>query len=90
MVTPLHRENESCLRGEGHKEMDVAPLSKYADIIKEVARYYSLPVCDLYEMSGIQPNIPIIKEKYMPDGVHPNDNGHKLVAERLGQFLKCL
>ena len=39
-------------------------------------------------MSGIQPNIPIIKEMYMTDGVHLNDNGHKLVAERLGQFLK--
>lgn len=90
IATPLHREDEMNPRGEGRKKSDAAPLSVYVDIIKEVARYYSLPVCDLYANSGLQPNIPIIKEMYIPDGLHPNDKGNAIIAERLGEFLKSL
>lgn len=88
VATPLHRVNEMNLRGEGTKENDVAVLSAYVDIIKEVARYFSLPVCDLYSISGLQPNVPLVKEKYIPDGLHPNDAGNAIIAERLGEFLK--
>jgi lysophospholipase L1-like esterase len=77
-------------RGEGDKPEDVAPLSVYVDIIKEVARYYSLPVCDLYANSGLQPNVSVIKEKYIPDGLHPNDKGNEIIAEKLGEFLKSI
>ncbi len=87
VATPLHRENEYCLRGCGIKTKDYAPLITYVDVIKEVARYYSLPVCDLYANSGLQPAIPVIKEKYIPDGLHPNDDGHKVLAEKIGKFM---
>lgn len=90
VMTPLHRLGETNPRGEGDKPVDVAPLSTYVDIIKEVARHYSLPVCDLYANSGLQPNIPLMKEWYFPDGLHPNDKGHERIAERLGEFLKSL
>lgn len=90
VVTPLHRVGEMNVRGEGGKQTDVAPLSVYVDIIKEVARYYSLPVCDLYANSGMQPNLSVIKEKYVPDGLHPNDKGNEVIADRLGEFLKNL
>lgn len=90
IVTPLHRVDEMNPRGEGNKLEDVAPLSVYVDIIKEVARYYSLPVCDLYANSGLQPNVSVIKEKYIPDGLHPNDKGNEIIAERLGEFLKSI
>lgn len=90
IATPLHRVNEMDPRGEGQKESDGVPLYVYVDSIKEVARYYSLPVCDLYANSGLQPNIPVIKEKYLPDGLHPNDKGNEIIADRLGEFLKSL
>lgn len=51
------------------------PLSGYVDIIKEVAGHYGLPVCDLFNESGMQPEVGIIREKYMPDGLHPSDAG---------------
>lgn len=41
----------------------------------------SLPIIDLWKISGIQPEIEIIKEKYCPDGLHPNDDGHRRMAE---------
>ncbi len=84
VMTPLHRAGEMNAR-EGFE-----PLKTYVDVIKEVAEYYSLPVLDLFATSGIQPSVPIIKEKYCPDGLHPNDAGHALIAERLAGFIKSL
>ena len=90
IMTPLHRCNEDNVRGDGFKVEEVAPLSTYVKIIKEVAEYYSLPLLDMWSVSGIQPKIPVIKEKYCPDGLHPNDAGHALMAKRLEGFLKTL
>ncbi|MBQ8409332.1 MAG: SGNH/GDSL hydrolase family protein [Clostridia bacterium] len=90
IMTPLHRCNEDNLRGDGFKAEEVAPLSTYVKIIKEVAEYYSLPVLDMWSVSGIQPRVPVIKQKYCPDGLHPNDAGHALMAKRLEGFLRSL
>lgn len=91
VLTPLHRVGEQDERGENsRKSVPMANLKVYSDIIKEVAEYYSIPVLDLYATSGIQPNIPIIKEKYTADGLHPNDDGHKRIAERIAEFIKIL
>lgn len=90
VMTPLHRTNEDNLRGDGFKAYDYAPLSTYVNIIKEVAAYYSLPLLDLWSLSGIQPKVEINRVKYCPDGLHPNDAGHRLIANRLAGFLKTL
>ncbi len=66
------------------------PLSAFVQAVRDVAAYYSFPVLDLWAVSGIQPNIPIIKEKFMPDGLHPNDAGHRLIAECLANFINAL
>lgn len=89
-MTPLHRVDENNMRGDCEKAYNVATLETYVDIIKEVAKYYALPVLDLYAISGIQPNVEFIKEKYAPDGLHPNDDGHVKIAKRLAAFLKAL
>ena len=83
-ITPLHRVTE------GDKRTDKRYLERYVDIITEVASYYGLPVLDLFRTSGIQPKVDIIREKYMPDGLHPNDAGAARVAQRIYGFLKSL
>lgn len=90
IMTPLHRTNEDNPRGDGHKTKNLATLSEYVAIIKEVAAYYSLPLLDLWSVSGIQPKVDINREKYCPDGLHPNDNGQRLIASRLKGFLETL
>lgn len=92
VMTPLHRIEEDDPRGDGFKKdgEGMAPLSVYVDIIKEVACFYSLPVLDLWSVSGIQPKVQVLREKYCPDGLHPNDAGHKIIASRLAGFLKSL
>ena len=87
-MTPCHRLREDMTNGDtNNKAYNYGNLKAYVDIIREVTEYYSLPVVDLYASSGIQPNVDIIREKYMPDGLHPNDAGNALIAERLANFL---
>ncbi len=81
VCTPLHRLSENT------PDMKGKVLSDYADMIKEVARYYSLPVIDLYDIYGVQPSIDVQRETYMPDGLHPNDNGHILLCDRIANFI---
>ena len=90
ILTPLHRLTEDVITGDNGKTKNLHPLSAYVAIEKEVAAYYSLPVLDLWSVSGIQPRVPILREKYVPDGLHPNDAGHELIYARLAGFLKAL
>lgn len=88
IMTPLHRSCE--YRKEGYEKKGYHTLKEYVDVIREVAEYYSLPVLDLYKESGIQPEIPEIKEAYMPDGLHPSDKGNEIIADKLQKFLERL
>lgn len=90
VITPLHRLNEDNPRGDGNKPQDIGTLKTYVGIIREVAEYYSLPLLDLYKESGLQPKVPIINEKYFADGLHPNDEGHKVIAKKIASFLQTL
>ena len=87
-MTPLHRISEDNIVKENG--LQGANLETYVNIIKEVAAYYSLPVIDLWSVSGLQPKVGIIKEKYVPDGLHPNDAGHEKMAQVIGAYLKAL
>lgn len=91
ILTPLHRISEDHICGDGVNKMPLGqPLSAFVQAVREVAAYYSLPVLDLWSVSGMQPKVPIIQEKFMPDGLHPSDAGHRLIAERLAGFLNAL
>lgn len=82
-ATPLHRCDEDDAPAG-------IPLKEYVDIIKEVAGFYGLPVLDLFNTSGLQPKVDIIKEIYMPDGLHPSDAGAEKIAKRIFGFLTTL
>lgn len=89
-MTPLHRSLENEL---GYNEFGVRRdhrLEDYVNAIQTIAGYYGIPVLDLFRTSGLQPAVPILKERYMPDGLHPNDVGHERIADRLIGFLTAL
>lgn len=89
VLTPLHRITEDIPTGD-NKPAPVGTLKEYVNIIREVAEYYSLPVLDLFKESGLQPKIPIIQQKYVPDGLHPNDAGNEILAHKIARFLEML
>lgn len=84
-MTPIHRANEKQICGFLGK-----PLSEYVQMIRDVCEAYSIPVCDLYKTAGIYADNPKHRELYIPDGLHPNDAGHEIIASRLTAFLKSL
>ena len=89
ILTPLHRLNEDSPKGDNKPE-PVGTLKEYVNIIREVAEYYSFPVLDLYKESGLQPKVPVIQQKYIPDGLHPNDDGNAILAHKIARFLEAL
>lgn len=89
IVTPLHRCNEMSEYGDC-KEKRYGSLREYVNIIREVAEYYSLPILDLYANSGLQPEVEVIKNTYIPDGLHPNESGHQILAQKFEAFFHNL
>lgn len=89
IMTPLHRVMETA-NLDYTNTGECKTLKRYVEIIREVAEYYALPVLDLYATSGLQPDIPEIRERYMPDGLHPNDAGHEVIACKLKRFLESI
>ena len=83
-ATPLHRG------GDTNSRNGRPNLKGFRDMILEVAEYYSIPVLDLWSMSGISTNSKTIVEKYIPDSLHPNDAGHVILADRIIGFLQAL
>lgn len=90
VMTPTHREDEEVLdRGDTGAPRQ-AKLTAYVNAITEICGDYAVPVLDLFRTSGLQPRVPVLKELYMPDGLHPNDAGHRKIADRLIGFLTAL
>ena len=65
-------------------------LKDYVLAIKQTCEYYSIPVLDLYSVSGLQPEIPLIKKLFMPDGLHPNDDGYRKLCGIIDAYIKTL
>lgn len=83
VLTPLHRAEEGNQRNGKY-------LEDYVQVIRNVATAYQLPVLDLYETSKIKANIPENARRLTTDGLHPNDEGHQILAEEIGSFLQNL
>lgn len=63
-------------------------LQDYADLIKQIASYESMPVADFFYECGNQHNLPQLS---IDVALHPNDNGYQLMANVLIQaFEKAL
>ena len=84
VITPLHRATESIPNMHGKV------LQEYVDEIRAAAAYYSLPVLDLWAEYGVQPAVPVMKDMYMPDGLHPNDAGHVILTNKIAKFIENL
>lgn len=90
IMTPLHRLNEADTTYNEWGVRREHTLEDYVDAISSISAHYGLPVLDLFRTSGLQPEIPVIQELYMPDGLHPSDAGNEKIARRLIGFLSTL
>lgn len=72
------------------KRDDAKPLESYVDVIEKTGKKYDIPVFNLYQNLGINPNDESQREMYTVDGLHFNDKGHIVLAEKLADFLRSL
>ena len=86
-LTPLHRITEEHISRKGDEEIHNT-LEQYVNILRQVLEYYAVPTLDLYRSGRLQPVVPILQKMYVPDGLHPNNAGHVLLAESIIAFLK--
>lgn len=86
-LTPMHRRNESDPAGDYNKPHPIAPLKVYVDILREVVTNLGIPLLELFDTDR-NPAALRISSDFFPDGVHPNDKGHRCLAHLLGDFLE--
>ena len=72
------------------KREDALPLIEYIKIIEKTAKEFNIPTLNLYEKLGIDPNNIDDYNNYTADGLHFNDEGHKILAKCVGEFLESL
>lgn len=59
-------------------------LKDYVDAILEIGNKYHLPVLDLYHKLNIN---QLNYSAWLADGLHPNDDGYKKLANIIGKFV---
>ena len=86
VFTPLQRDLASTTFGTVTEANMIAAV----DAIIKVAGRYSIPVLDLYRFGNMYPWNASFKPAMMPDGLHPNDAGHVVLADKILAFLNTL
>ena len=96
-ITPSHRYGfgTNTATGEAHT-FDTVPngaghtLEDYVNAIRNVCEKYGVSVIDLYSNLDMDPSNEEVREYYMPDGLHPNTAGHRVIADLLAHSLEEL
>ncbi|HIE4322308.1 TPA: SGNH/GDSL hydrolase family protein [Serratia marcescens] len=72
-------------------------LEQLSELIKRYADHYSIPCLDLYHDSNLPVYVPAANTYYFtypggsaPDGLHPNDAGHIVMAAKIQAFLESM
>ena len=77
-MTPIHRENETIPCAEGKKT-----LPEYVEAMREIFKNHNVAVIDLFELNPID----VTNKELLPDGLHPSDKGHEILAEVVAKEL---
>lgn len=89
-MTPARRLGDLERSASLHRCYPSEVLKAYVDVIIETAKDFDIKVLDLYSTLGIDPNIQEDRVKYTAEGLHFNDAGHRVIAQRLKEFLEAL
>ena len=69
-------------------------MALYSEALKEIASQYSIPVLDLYHGSNLRPWDDTFRDLYYTrdngDSVHPDENGHAILANKFKMFIQSL
>ena len=77
-MTPLHRLNETIPLEPQNKT-----LEEYVNEIRKICKKRGVAVIDLFEINPLDPS----NAELVPDGLHPNDKGHIVMADVIAKEL---
>lgn len=77
-MTPLHRLCE-----ENPSQSDGKTLADYVEALRAIYKKHGVFVIDLFEINPLDP----ANFSFLPDGLHPNDEGHRILAELIAEKL---
>jgi lysophospholipase L1-like esterase len=90
-IAPMHRWNECGGLGTWKPDGVVQHnLCDYVTAVKEACALYSIPVLDLFTNNEMPINDNDFRRDCAPDGLHPNDAGHKILAKFVQEFLETI
>ena len=78
-ILPLHRCDEVGIRGKALKE--------FVEILRMALKNNEVDFLDFFE-NGLPMPTSGETDKYFCDGLHPNDKGHKWIADRVCEYLE--
>jgi lysophospholipase L1-like esterase len=81
-ILPLPRTNQNTPNHINKKLVD------YVNAIKEICELNCIPTLDLFRNSNFFINNSEFLNIFMPDGLHPNDEGHKRLAPIISNYIK--
>lgn len=90
-ISPLPRVGQDNPFGEnGRKSEPFGTLEDYVKALKSVVAKNDLPILDLFVDEDFQLENPKFQEYINADGLHPNAIGHKMIAQKIWNFLQVL
>ncbi len=66
---------------------DMYPLEEYVDAIKKLGKENDITVVDTYGQDFMNTAGAQVRKKYMPDGVHGNAAGNRLIANHVAAWI---
>lgn len=69
-------------------------MAKYSQALVDICNHRGIPCLDLYHCSGLRPwdesYLPLCYSKDDGNSVHPDENGHKIIASKIQHFVESL
>ena len=87
-VLPVHRFDENNPYGKNNmKAVKGEPLCRYVQAEREVFSFYGVEYLDTQDLFP-QPNVKT-GDEWTTDGLHLTDKGHRLLADKLIEYLQA-
>lgn len=77
-MTPIHRTTEN-----QPSNPDGKVLGDYVEAILSICKKHAIDVIDLFKINPLDP----ADKELVPDGLHPNDKGHSVLAQVVAEEL---
>lgn len=85
LLSPIRRMGEN-----EQNKFTKQTLKEYVVLLRDAAARNNVRFCDLFHAEMFDPEDAEQRRQYIPDGLHPNDNGHRILADTILRLVSEL